>query len=89
MIDTTDLRDDADVSGQDRGSAPAETAPAETAPAQAAASTAPRTRRRATSGGLAAMVLPELQALATDLGITGLGRQRQQVHAWDPALIDG
>ena len=24
-----------------------------------------------------------------ELGITGLGRQRQQVHAWDPALIDG
>ena len=23
-----------------------------------------------------------------ELGITGLGRQRQQVHAWDPALID-
>ena len=73
MIDTTDLRDDADASGQDRGSAPAKTAPAQ----QAAASAAPRTRRRATSGGLAAMVLPELQALATDLGITGLGRLRK------------
>ena len=24
-----------------------------------------------------------------ELGIAGLGRQRQQVHAWDPALIDG
>jgi 2,4-didehydro-3-deoxy-L-rhamnonate hydrolase len=23
------------------------------------------------------------------LGITGLGQQRQHVHAWDPALIDG
>ncbi len=23
------------------------------------------------------------------LGIEGLGEQRQQVHAWDPALIDG
>jgi 2-keto-4-pentenoate hydratase/2-oxohepta-3-ene-1,7-dioic acid hydratase in catechol pathway len=23
------------------------------------------------------------------LGITGLGEQRQRVHAWDPALIDG
>jgi 2,4-didehydro-3-deoxy-L-rhamnonate hydrolase len=23
------------------------------------------------------------------LGIEGLGTQRQTVHAWDPALIDG
>ena len=23
------------------------------------------------------------------LGIAGLGEQRQRVHAWDPALIDG
>jgi 2,4-didehydro-3-deoxy-L-rhamnonate hydrolase len=23
------------------------------------------------------------------LGIAGLGEQRQAVHAWDPALIDG
>jgi 2-keto-4-pentenoate hydratase/2-oxohepta-3-ene-1,7-dioic acid hydratase in catechol pathway len=23
------------------------------------------------------------------LGIQGLGEQRQVVHAWDPALIDG
>jgi 2-keto-4-pentenoate hydratase/2-oxohepta-3-ene-1,7-dioic acid hydratase in catechol pathway len=23
------------------------------------------------------------------LGIDGLGAQRQAVHAWDPALIDG
>jgi transcription termination factor Rho len=46
---------------------------------------APRVRRRATSGGtpkaagggLAAMVLPELQALAAELGITGVGRLRK------------
>jgi transcription termination factor Rho len=48
---------------------------------------APRARRRATSGGstsgasagggLAAMVLPELQALAGELGITGIGRLRK------------
>jgi transcription termination factor Rho len=43
---------------------------------QPAAST-PRTRRRATSGGLSAMVLPELQALAGELGITGVGRLRK------------
>jgi len=36
------------------------------------------TRRRRTSGsGLAAMVLPELQALAASLGITGTGRLRK------------
>ncbi len=38
---------------------------------------APRTRRRAASGGLAAMVLPELQALAGDLGISGTTRMRK------------
>jgi transcription termination factor Rho len=38
---------------------------------------APRARRRATSGGLAAMVLPELQAMAGELGITGVGRLRK------------
>jgi transcription termination factor Rho len=38
---------------------------------------APRARRRATSGGLAAMVLPELQALAGELGISGVGRLRK------------
>jgi transcription termination factor Rho len=43
----------------------------------AADSPAPKTRRRATSGGLAAMVLPELQAMASELGITGVGRLRK------------
>jgi transcription termination factor Rho len=43
----------------------------------AADSPAPKTRRRATSGGLAAMVLPELQAMAGELGITGVGRLRK------------
>jgi len=39
---------------------------------------APRVRRRATSGGgLASLVLPELQSLAGDLGITGIGRLRK------------
>jgi transcription termination factor Rho len=38
---------------------------------------APKTRRRATSGGLAAMVLPELQAMAGELGISGVGRLRK------------
>jgi len=34
-------------------------------------------RRRASGSGLAAMVLPELQALAASLGITGTGRMRK------------
>jgi len=39
---------------------------------------APRARRRATSGtGLAALVLPELQALAGQLGISGVARLRK------------
>ncbi|MCU1673171.1 MAG: transcription termination factor Rho, partial [Frankiales bacterium] len=67
MTDTTDLLP---ASGNDDGFA---AAPAEQAP-QAAA---PRVRRRATSGGLAAMVLPELQAMATGLGISGVGRLRK------------
>ena len=36
-----------------------------------------RTRRRATGSGLTAMVLPELQALATSMGISGTGRMRK------------
>ena len=65
MTDTTDLQQDGapDV--------PAAQATSAEAPA------APRTRRRATSGGLAAMVLPELQAMAGELGISGVGRMRK------------
>ena len=52
--------------------------PASDAPAQDAPAAAPRTRRRATSGGgLASLVLPELQSLAGDLGISGLARMRK------------
>jgi transcription termination factor Rho len=56
------------------------TAAAQATPAggDAQASTpARKPRRRATSGGLAAMVLPELQVLAGELGITGAGRLRK------------
>ncbi|GAC1440275.1 MAG: transcription termination factor Rho [Mycobacteriales bacterium] len=68
MTDTTDLLPaSSDSADTEQGSATA-------APA---AATAPRTRRRATSGGLAAMVLPELQALAGELGISGVGRLRK------------
>ena len=65
MTDTTDLLqapgDSAGPSGQDSPAA------------------APRGRRRATSsgGGLASLVLPELQSLAADLGISGIGRLRK------------
>ncbi|MDT7537366.1 MAG: transcription termination factor Rho [Actinomycetota bacterium] len=78
MTDTTDLLP---ASGSPSSGSPTE----QDAPA-------PRTRRRATSGGstsgagtsskaasggLAAMVLPELQAMAGELGITGVGRLRK------------
>jgi transcription termination factor Rho len=35
------------------------------------------TRRRRTGTGLSAMLLPELQSLATSLGITGTARMRK------------
>ena len=42
------------------------------------ATAAPKVRRRATSGGgLSSLVLPELQALAGDLGITGTAKLRK------------
>jgi transcription termination factor Rho len=69
LTDTTDLLP---ASGPANGAASTEQA----TPA-AADSPAPRTRRRATSGGLAAMVLPELQAMAGELGISGVGRLRK------------
>jgi transcription termination factor Rho len=48
------------------------------APEQAATATAPKVRRRATSGGgLTSLVLPELQSLAGDLGITGTAKMRK------------
>ncbi|MDQ3611536.1 MAG: Rho termination factor N-terminal domain-containing protein, partial [Actinomycetota bacterium] len=65
MTDTTDLLQEGAV------------APASPETQDAAAAAAPRTRRRATSGGLAAMVLPELQAMAGQLGISGVGRLRK------------
>ena len=70
MTDTTDLlHGSGDANGvSETGQAPA---------AGDAAATPPRVRRRATSGGLPAMVLPELQALAGELGISGVGRLRK------------
>ncbi|MCW2571196.1 MAG: rho, partial [Frankiales bacterium] len=69
MTDTTDLLP---ASGPAHGAASTEQDTS-----AAADSPAPRTRRRATSGGLAAMVLPELQAMAGELGISGVGRLRK------------
>ena len=68
MTDTTDLLQGEGTSAE-RQDAPA--------PDAAGAARAPRARRRATSGGLSAMVLPELQALAGDLGIGGTARMRK------------
>jgi transcription termination factor Rho len=70
LTDTTDLlHGSGDANGvSETGQAPA---------AGDAAATTPRVRRRATSGGLPAMVLPELQALAAELGISGVGRLRK------------
>jgi transcription termination factor Rho len=69
LTDTTDLLTES--------GAPAATT--QDAPAVSDSATAPpaRVRRRATSGGLAAMVLPELQTLAGQLGISGVGRLRK------------
>jgi transcription termination factor Rho len=66
LTDTTDLLP-----------ASGDSSPTEQDTPAAADSPAPRTRRRATSGGLPAMVLPELQALAGELGISGVGRLRK------------
>ncbi len=62
MTDTTDLLQDAALAA---------------ATAQDTSAPAPRARRRAASGGLSAMVLPELQALAGGLGIGGTARMRK------------
>ncbi|MCW2598591.1 MAG: rho [Frankiales bacterium] len=65
MTDTTDLL-------------PAASAVGSAAPEQADTATAPKVRRRATSGGgLSSLVLPELQSLAGDLGITGTAKMRK------------
>src|SRR5215475_4996429 len=39
--------------------------------------TAGASRRRRTGGGLTSMLLPELQTMATSLGISGTGRMRK------------
>ena len=57
--------------------APSDGSGAASAAVQVSPAAAPRTRRRTGSGGLAAMVLPELQALASDLGLGSTTRMRK------------
>ncbi|MDP9394185.1 MAG: Rho termination factor N-terminal domain-containing protein, partial [Actinomycetota bacterium] len=64
MSDSTDVLDAPD------------TGASQDSPTGTAAGGTARPRRRA-SGGLTGMVLPELQALAAELGITGTGRMRK------------
>jgi transcription termination factor Rho len=67
VSDTTDLMD---VRAAD---APAESA----TPSAEETNGATKPRRRSAGGGLSGMVLPELQALAVSLGISGTGRMRK------------
>jgi len=67
LSDTTDFRP------SERTAAPAEVSSSTNGENGAAASR----RRRSTGDGLAAKVLPELQAMATGLGITGTARMRK------------
>ena len=64
-----------DTSDTFEGTGPVERAPA--ASDRAASDHAAPTRRRRSSGGLAGMVLPELQSLAASLGIGGTARMRK------------
>ena len=78
MSDTTDIL--TGPAGQDAEPAAPAAAPAEATSAPVAAdagapTTDPRPRRRA--AGLSGMLLPELQAMATSLGISGVGRMRK------------
>ena len=72
MSDTTELRTDAAVDSQNT------TGASEAEARDAAPTSAPSRSRAASRGtGLAALKLPELQKLATSLGITGTGRMRK------------
>ncbi|WP_017580855.1 transcription termination factor Rho [Nocardiopsis valliformis] len=68
MSDTTELRTDAAVDSKKSADASSEAG-------EAASATRPRTASRGT--GLAAQKLPELQKLASSMGITGTGRMRK------------
>ncbi|KWW99500.1 transcription termination factor Rho [Carbonactinospora thermoautotrophica] len=80
MSDTTDLRDAAtasQASGESTAAAQAGAAQAAQGEAQSQSKTTASRSRRRSGGGLSSMVLPELQALASSLGITGTGRMRK------------
>ena len=70
MSDTINHLADGGVAAGEAGAASANGAASGEASGQSKA-------RRRTGGGLAAMLLPELQALASDLGITGTARMRK------------
>ncbi|CAL9431842.1 Transcription termination factor Rho [Nocardiopsis dassonvillei] len=71
MSDTTELHTDAAVDKNSTGASVAEAG-------DASATTSPTRSRAAARGtGLAALKLPELQKLASSLGITGTGRMRK------------
>ncbi|MET9709531.1 transcription termination factor Rho [Nocardiopsis alba] len=70
MSDTTELRTDAAVDSKKSADASAETG-------EAAPSGASRSRAASRGTGLAAQKLPELQKLASSMGITGTGRMRK------------
>ena len=70
MSDTIDLLEPAAGGAEEtRGSAPSDTAPDATA--------APATRGRRRAAGLSGMLLPELQTLASELGISGTRGMRK------------
>ncbi|MGW5879368.1 transcription termination factor Rho [Nocardiopsis terrae] len=68
MSDTTELRTDAAVDSKKSADASSEAGEA---------ATAPRSRAASRGTGLAAQKLPELQKLASSMGITGTGRMRK------------
>jgi len=70
------LSDSTDLMPSQRTVAPAEVPSPSTGENGASGQPAAR-RRRGTGNGLAAMVLPELQSMATGLGITGTARMRK------------
>jgi transcription termination factor Rho len=61
------LSDTTDIAAEAQDNAPATATPAETS----------KPRRRSAGGGLSAMLLPELQKLAGELSISGIGRMRK------------
>jgi transcription termination factor Rho len=76
LSNSTDLLDTAGEQPNARQAADSASSTTTAESGQPSSETAPR-RRRSTGTGLAAMVLPELQALASSLGIAGVARMRK------------